>query len=121
MLLCADCGREIPISKPQKTLCIPCKYLAVRAKYKAKRDANKIKKEPVICSCTACEQKFERRTKDQIYCNDECRIIMDNKKFNKRWAEEESPIKKRQYPKQRKQFDISKNYFTMKKFNTIRG
>ena len=121
MLFCNDCGREIPISKPQKTLCIPCKYLAVRAKYKAKRDAKKIKKEPVICTCPACEQKFERRTKDQIFCNDECRIIMDNKKFNQKWAEEKTSSKKRAYPKHRKQFDLSKSCFTMKKLSRYPG
>jgi hypothetical protein len=119
-MICQDCGRDIPISKPQKVLCIPCKYAAVRAKYKAKRDAKKIKKTPVVETCPACECKFEKRTKDQKFCNDECRIIMDNKKFNLKWANEKPAPKKVAYPKNRKPFD-PRAHWGLNKFNACRG
>ncbi len=120
-MICQDCGREIPVSNPQKVLCIQCKYNQTREKYRKQRVAKRIKRHLERVKCPACEKIFEKRTKDQKFCNDECRIIMENKKFNLKWVEEDIPTKKKAYPKYRKPFDISNNYFNLKKFSACRG
>lgn len=112
---CLRCERMIPVSRPQKKLCIPCNYIEVRARYKAKRDAKKIKKKRIIETCPACEKTFEKRTKDQKFCNDECRIIMDNKRLNAKWANEKTSKKKSSSTKNHRRFDISREYFLIKK------